>query len=585
MKSIIKNISLKKKMLYIILLGVAVLSAVSLFVVQLISESYKKLLYQTISNSLSYSAKEIAEYMEKMEKMTMMFLADENIQSGLSTIKDEAQDSLASMKAVQQMRSDVGGYYQSFSDGILKYITVYTEASTAYTNILRADETPKKIQNKMLSQAFKADGGPCWITDYIKEYGLFLVRNIKRIESTKLEPIGNILINVNVDALVHSAAQFGNSYGETAYVLMNQKTMLYHTSNLAFDSAEKIELFNIGRYGIQYLDNHCYFVVHGTIPKYKWDYYCLVSFEKIANQINRVRWMCIFFILLDLCIVIFMCNKLVGNLMIHINRLVDKMHQFESDNTTMPQVDYDYTGRGDELGVLHKQFDKMSETTIRLIQENYINELLKKEAQISSLENQINPHFLYNTFNTIHWRATAIGEKDISDMVEALGKLLRSSLSKKNEEDFTIGNEIEIINSYITIQKIRYEERIQFENQINPELYWVKIPKLVLQPLVENAVYYGVETNMDESVIILSAQKTDSCIHFYVKNNGSEMEEDLLIKLQKEEIKPQGNGIGLMNIDKRIKMLFGNAYGLQLYNEEDYAVAELTIPFTEETEC
>ena len=164
----------------------------------------------------------------------------------------------------------------------------------------------------------------------------------------------------------------------------------------------------------------------------------------------------------------------------------------------------EFSTRGDELGTLNHQFDEMSETIIRLIQENYINEILKKEAQLKALENQINPHFLYNTLDSIKWRARAAGERDISDMVEALATLLRTSLNNKDQDlinyldYFTVEKEMKIILSYITIQKFRYEDRLDFENRICQAYYPVSIPKLVIQPLVENSIYYGLESNVEE---------------------------------------------------------------------------------------
>lgn len=207
-----------------------------------------------------------------------------------------------------------------------------------------------------------------------------------------------------------------------------------------------------------------------------------------------------------------------------------------------------------------------------------MNELLKKEAQIKALENQINPHFLYNTLDSIKWRAKAIGDSDISDMVEALGILLRTALRKKDEKDYHVGREMEIVESYILIQKFRYEERLVFENEIDKSWYDFLMPKMVLQPLIENAIFYGLELNVDECRIILTGEEKGGCLHFYVKNTESEFEENVLEKLENEEIRPHGNGVGLLNIDKRMKIQFGPEYGLRLYNEEEYAVAELVMP-------
>ena len=117
-----------------------------------------------------------------------------------------------------------------------------------------------------------------------------------------------------------------------------------------------------------------------------------------------------------------------------------------------------------------------------------------------------------------------------------------------------------------------------FENEIDKSWYDFLMPKMVLQPLIENAIFYGLELNVDECRIILTGEEKGGCLHFYVKNTESEFEENVLEKLENEEIRTHGNGVGLLNIDKRMKIQFGSEYGLRLYNEEEYAVAELVMP-------
>lgn len=574
----LNNIPLKQKILAIVLIGVTIMAIVSFLVVHVLTNSYNRLLYQTLSESMAYSSGEIVEYMQKMENLTTMFLAEEKVQANLTSIRDSSRDSSISMSSVQNMRSYIGEYYQSFSDGILKYISLYMPSSVVYTNILAADKTPKEIQEKIIQLADEKDGAPCWVTDYMDEYGLFLARNIRQIETLRLDNLGTILLNVDMDALVSFSTKLEDEYGESGYIILDNDKVLYHTDNLLQDASEQALLNEIDRYGVLRLDNSSYFVVHGSIEEYGWDYYCLISYDGISSQLAGIKWFCLIIIILDFLVVTFLSVRLVGRLMVHVSRLTHKMQLFAKDNTKVPQVGYDYSERGDELGTLNRQFDEMSETIIRLIQENYINEILKKEAQIKALENQINPHFLYNTLDSIKWRARAAGETNISDMVEALAMLLRTSLNNKDQDHFTVGKEMEIIHSYITIQKFRYEDRLNFENRISQSYYSIAIPKLVIQPMVENSIYYGLESNVDGCYIILDAREEDHAVHFYVKNTGSEIEEDLLERLKANEIVPNGHGIGLINIDKRVKMQYGDGYGLSLYNEDDYAVAELVIP-------
>ncbi|MCD8104394.1 MAG: histidine kinase [Lachnospiraceae bacterium] len=580
MKRKLDNMPLKQKMLSILFVGIFVTAFTALIVVLAVSALYRDMLFQEISYSLSCSAKEISAYLQDMEGLSMMLLSDDSIQEDLTEIQ-EAPDSLKASNAVQSLRSSIGGYYQTYSDNILQYITLYAQSSTAYTNILRADETPVKIQEEMITLAGLEKGKPLWITDYLDTYGLFLVRSIRKIKNASLDQLGTILLNIDVGELIASATEFESRYEETAYILSKDGEAIYHTSNLSEDTAEGLIAENVTEYVVYRGENGRYFVVHGSLPDYGWDYYCMISYDALANRIQRIFQVCLAVIALVVLLMTFCSQKLMGQVLIHISTLTDKMKQFQRDNTKMPQAGCDYTNREDELGLMHRQFDEMCQTIIRLIQENYVNEILKKETRLKMLEDQINPHFLYNTLGSVKWRAQAIGEEDIVCMVDALSTLLRFSLNS-DEGHFTLGDEMEIVSSYLTIQKMRYEERLTIENRIEPDYYVIRIPKLSVQPLVENAVAYGVESEIDGAEIILDAVVLEGILHIYVKNTGSEMEENLMDKLKNGERSPHGHGIGIANIDSRIKMQYGDHFGILLYQDDDYATAELVIPAEQE---
>ena len=593
------HVPLKRKLLAIILGGIFVTAMMSFVIVQILSASYNRMLYQTMSESMSYSAKEITDYMDRMVSITEMFLADEKVQKGMTELKENQEAGIQSPGVLRQMGVYVGDYYHNFSDGTLRYIALYTPVSVLKTNLIAVDRVPKEIQREILMESAQKDGALCWVDRYMNEYGLFLARDIRRIEGLKLDTLGTILINADMNALIRMSTHFQGRYGETAYVITKNGEVLYHTDNIrATDDGDMtvganstkeggaavsgridaLGLDEIEEYRVQQIDGSSYFISHGTIDAYGWDYYCLVSYEKIGRQIRRIQILCLWITLFDLLAAVTLSARLIGRLMIHVSLLEKRMQQFAQDNTRIPEAAYDYAVRGDEIGTLNRQFDEMSGTIIRLIQENYVNELLKKEAQIRALENQINPHFLYNTLDSIKWRAVLAGEKDIQDMVEALGTLLRTSLRSGEERDYTVGREMVLISSYITIQKLRYESRLAFENQIGEEWHPYRIPKMIIQPLIENAIFYGLEVSVEECSILLAIKKTDGNLHFFVRNTGSEMEDDLLEKLENGEIRPHGHGVGLLNIHKRIRMQYGEAYGLRLYNEDDYAVAELVVP-------
>ncbi len=574
----VNNMSLKQKLLFIMLMGVSMIASVSFLSIYILSSTYNRLLYRSMSETMSYSAKEITDYLSKMENLTELFLSDDEVQKTLVSLTNAQESGDKAPNLVREAGICVQNYYFNNADGILKYITLYTQASVIRTNLIVAGEVPEEIQQLLRQKAQQKDGAPSWTDDYMNEYGLFLSRTVRKIDGLELAPLGTILLEIDMNQLVKASTNFEQQYGNPMYVIRAKGQELYHTANLSEEAMETIAFETIDQYDIRTIDGSSYFITHGSIPKFGWDYYCLVSYEEVRDKIMNVQWVCIGLTIFVFAAIVGLTTNLTGKLLIHISSLKERMKRFAEDNMSVPAPLYDYTDRQDELGILNRQFDEMSRTIISLIRENYVNELLKKEAQVKALENQINPHFLYNTLDSIKWRAKSAGEKDISDMVEALGRLLRTTLSRKNDANYTVGKEMEVITAYITIQKMRYEDRLQFENHIESRWYAQQIPRLILQPLVENAIFYGVEMEVDACRILLDAEKKGNRLSIYVRNTGSEMEEDLLNKLRRNELSPQGNGVGLLNIDDRIKIRYGESYGLRLYNEREYAVAELVIP-------
>lgn len=201
----------------------------------------------------------------------------------------------------------------------------------------------------------------------------------------------------------------------------------------------------------------------------------------------------------------------------------------------------------------------------------------------------MDPHFLYNTLDSINWRARMIKSEEISQITTALGNLLRLSLGN-NSRDFTLRQELTIVDNYIIIQKIRYQKRLDFSVDIPESLLDIPIPKFTLQPLLENAIRYGLEESSETCYITITSHIEGDTLILKIMNTGSSFEEDFMEKLLDGEIQPHGFGIGILNIHKRIQMTYGSEYGLQLYTIEDEdtyeecAAAEIRIPYVQKEE-
>lgn len=262
----------------------------------------------------------------------------------------------------------------------------------------------------------------------------------------------------------------------------------------------------------------------------------------------------------------------------HLDFLVEKIRCFgNGEPVPEDQREYDYVNRRDEIGQLHGNFDEMTKSVKVLRDKNYNKQLLLRDTTIKMLQQQINPHFLYNTLDTINWMAQEYGADDISTMVRSLGNRFRASITGESDI-IPLTDELAVLDNYIQVQKIRFKDRLVFELVVPEDISHIFVPKQYIQPLVENALKHAMEYTDEIYTIRVTVQEREDSYRIKVANTGSQFEEDLLWKIEHRQITPQGSGVGLVNIDSRLKFLYGDHYGLTFYNKDGMAVVMLSSP-------
>lgn len=583
-KLMFSNISLKRKILFIVLFSIFLISSVSLAGISVVSDAYLKLLQKTIANNLSYSATTISYYLSNIETMSGLMLSDSNIQSNLSDVRHSDNPRIRT-EAYKKLSYTVLEYYQQYKPNFISYITLNNPDYVTYSNYYSSWKTPEEVERSVLDAAHNADGRPVWVCDYGKEYGIFMGRLIKNIQSSSLEELGTLLVSLDLKGLMESLNRDDTLYENPQYYIMTGDRIIYN-DNPTSSAIHTLRKASTGqRYEIMNVNGHKYFVTEDIIPGFDWTYVCYVSYDPIFKSVSFVRTLSISMIVLSILLSIVFSESMISFISCHTQGLIHKMEAFSTDENAVITSDYDYSCRKDEFGLLNRQFDRMADKIKKLIQVNYVNELWKKDAQLKALETQINPHFLYNTLESVNWRAQVSGNMEISAMVESLGTLLRATLSNSTSH-FDLKKELEIVTAYITIQKYRFEDRLEYSIQCDETLYNAKIPKMCIQPLVENSINYGLEESTELCTIKITIEhlKEPDILTVLVKNEGSFFEDSLLEKLRSQEIKPHGFGIGLINIDERIKLMFGKEYGLTLYNEQEWAIARIDMPYITDQE-
>jgi two-component system, sensor histidine kinase YesM len=230
-----------------------------------------------------------------------------------------------------------------------------------------------------------------------------------------------------------------------------------------------------------------------------------------------------------------------------------------------------------ELIELNQTYNQMVEKTNHLIQEVYEKELLRSRTELKALQAQIDPHFLYNTLNAFYWSLEGKGEDELGELVIAMSELFRYTIGKGKSDDWvTIRDELNHIERYLQLMKMRLGDRLIWDISIRIDLRDVRIPKLTIQPLVENAIMHGIENKRTQGIISIKIEeiKGSTNIRVTVEDNGSGMEAETLHDL-KRVIENDGVssfrkvGIALTNVNKRLQLYYEgfNLSGIQLYSE------------------
>lgn len=221
----------------------------------------------------------------------------------------------------------------------------------------------------------------------------------------------------------------------------------------------------------------------------------------------------------------------------------------------------------------------------------YHSTMLDKQAELDALQSQINPHFLYNTLESIRGKAYSEGQQEIAEMTEALSSFFRYSISRKGN-DVTLEEELINIQNYFKIQQFRFDNRFQLEIDLPDatSLYHCRLPKLTLQPIVENAIYHGLEEKMGQGKIRITAFANDQRTVITIADNGVGIPEDTLTQLRDrlDESSPlpagsqgrtRNTGIALHNVNRRLKLMYGPASGLSINSSPGFGTdVEITLP-------
>ena len=339
-------------------------------------------------------------------------------------------------------------------------------------------------------------------------------------------------------------------------------TVLYNKTgltNLEFDKSEKMDSM------IQKISQSCAYTKTKS-EENDWVFYLYKSQDAISGSVRRL--------LLEEIPLIAACGLIILFLAMAFSRIFTR--KIEELTKNMDRVNHGSrevtvnSDSGDEVGILVNSFRNMMDEINRLIDEVYVNKIALKEYELKALQAQINPHFLYNTLDAIGWMCEEERSKEAVEMVNALARLFRISISRGHEL-IPIEKEVEHARSYLKIQKFRYKDQFEYEFQVDESCLGYYCNKITLQPIIENAIYHGIDRMVDQGFITIRIFPDGEDIVFQVEDNGIGMTEEQCSQFLKQEGSDrQGlGGIGIKNVNDRIKIYFGEKYGISIESELD----------------
>ena len=311
-------------------------------------------------------------------------------------------------------------------------------------------------------------------------------------------------------------------------------------------------------------------------------YYQMKSMDAVTNQINsQLRSFIIICAILIVILVIaitLVAVFIASSILRPVHELYEATAKIAAEGDFGVRINIH---SHDEIEVLANGFNDMAKNTQILIEKIKEDEQKMRLIDLRFLQEQINPHFLYNTLDTIVWLIEGNEPDQAVNMVVTLSNFFRLVLSK-GKEYISIRQEEEHIRSYLEIQEMRYHDILEYSIQIDPELYDYQIQKLTLQPLVENSLYHGIKYKRSKGNIWISGEKKGDVICLTVKDDGVGMDEDVLSRLRIEIERPcqeTEGGFGLANVNERIHMHFGSEYGMKINSEKGAGTTvHVTIP-------
>ena len=396
---------------------------------------------------------------------------------------------------------------------------------------------------------------------------------------------GVVFIDLNYSAISELCTQ--NSVGTKGYVFIldqdgnivyhPQQQQLYNelqTENISLIMNAKTDVVTAGKGD----DEKIYALSHSETTG--WTIVGCMNMSELLKNSRKARSIYVLVALGLIAVALVISSEIARNITFPIQKLRDSMKRVQKGDFSAAEIEV-YSDN--EIGSLTRPFNVMTHKIQDLMAQNIQEQEQKRKIELKALQSQINPHFLYNTLDSIIWMAEGKKNEEVVLMTASLARLLRQSISIENEL-VTIGQEIEYVRSYLTIQKMRYKDKLEFEINVDPRITHAQIIRLVLQPIVENAIYHGLKYKESKGMLKVHGYELGERIIIDITDDGVGMDEETLKHIyDKHKVNYHSNGVGVYNVQQRLVLYYGKEYGIIYHSEKGKGTtATVVIPKRQE---
>ena len=515
-------------------------------------------LFQMTENVLSLIEKNVQYTINDVSDTGNIIMTSGEVQSVLSVNPDAAdyhQQILSHETAVEDLLINLTNNKQ-YIGTILLANDNYSLAK--YKSLTyRIDKNPIDLGKELwMQETLDAYGKGCWFpsesTEYFTDNILIYTKLIRSLN--QLHPLGILLIGIDkkvFEDLLSPVEELNN----TQIIIWRDEGILYDSApyeNGVLSSMHQDELFTFLKTdGIKRLSAAERFYVK-SIPCENTNWYITAVTPYNMLRLDKRNTLILFLCIAAMTLLVaLLCSYLFTN---NITETIRRLQRYV-DNLKTGRQEKIHFNPTDEIGRIGNEFIRVVEENEKLTTNLYKSLYQEKESELIALQSQINPHFLYNALDSIFWMAEEHNAPDISHMTVALSNMFKLSLNN-GEKLITIRKELEMVQSYITIQKVRFEDRIRVITSVEEGILDLKIVKFILQPLVENAINHGLAHKDDGGIITIQIRRKENDILITVEDNG--------IGFETHDIPIPSHGYAVRNIDDRLKLYYGADYGVQI---------------------